>query len=392
MGMEELGLYGNTYSFEALYKWIQDSTHKENTHMEASACMILMGAPGVGKTFSVTRMCEMLGVTIKKIDSCNCHSIKELEDLLTKMTTTHLTDILMGKVSKNLLFIDEFEILVQLDRNMPSVLYQRLMGHHGKMLPYMPVLVTCCNNIEKKLGDMKREWRCIHLKQPTETDIMLMLRNHIKRNTNQQDSYITADVLMTIAERANGNMQQALQMVDYERLVCKQDSTLQSCEYIQTIDTAPNIDVLYHNPSMETARRLFMEDTWMNPLRFHENLHTELEFRKGTKAKKDETYSHILRCMIEWDTMSAQEDTDGCLGDIAIDHLCNAPCHILAHLKKKKAGGDTTLADFTKTLSQMSLQKKMEKQSYQDDFPWNHIGTYNYMLKKQTKKARNFLA
>ena len=337
-------------------------------------------------------MCETLGISIKKIDSSNCHSIKELEDLLTKMTTIHLTDALMGQVSKRLLFIDEFEILVQLDRNMPSVLYQRLMGQNSRTLPYMPVVIACCNNMEKKLGDMKREWRCIHLKQPTETEIMLMLRNYVKRDVKPCGTYITADVLMTIAERANGNMQQALHMLDYERLLPVAEHTPLSYEHIQKIDMVPNIDVLYHNPSMEIARRLFLEDTWMNPLRFHENLPTELEFRKGTKLRKDDTYSHMLRCMIEWDAMNAQEDPDGCLADIAIDYLCNAPCSILARLKKKKAGGNTTLADFTKTLSQMSLQKKMEKQSYQDDFPWSHIGTYNYMLKKQTKKARNFLA
>lgn len=386
MSMEELGIYGNTFGFEALYKWIQDSIHKEKPYMDTSSCVILTGTPGVGKTFSIARMCERLGITIKKIDSSNCHSIKELEDLLTKMTTTHLTDALTGNVTKKLLFIDEFEILVQLDRNMPSMLYQRLMGHHGKQLPYMPVVIACCNNMDKKLGDMKREWRCIHLKQPTEAEVMLTLRNHMKGDS----SYITADVLMTIAEKANGNIQQALHMLAYERLMPSQEHT-ENTEHIHSIDTTPNIDVLYHNPSIDTARRLFLEDTWMNPLRFHENLPTELEFRKGTRVKKGETYSSILRCMIEWDAMSAQEDTDGCLIDIATDHLCNAPCRILAHLKKKKAGGDTTLADFTKTLSQMSLQKKMEKQSYHDDFPWNHIGTYNYTLKTIPKKARNFL-
>jgi len=379
---DELGLFGNHFSFETLYKWIQDSTDYSQTFITTSSCIILMGAPGIGKTYSVIQMCKHLGITLKKIDSMNCHSGKELNDLILKMTTTHLEDTLMQQVSKKLLFIDEFEILVQLDRNIPSILYNRLMGINSRQLPYMPVIIACNTNMEKRLGEMKRMWQCIQLKLPTEAEIILMLRQH---HTN-----VRADILLHIAEKANGNIQQALQMIQYELYKDSKEDTntndIVNHDYIHSIDTTPNIDVLYHNPPSNIARQLFREDMWMNPLRFHENLAMEFEFRKGTKHNKTKVYSNILKCMIEWDIMSGADNAEGCLADIATDHLSSAPSHILASLPKKKRGNETTLADFTKTLSQMSLQKKMERHTYQDDFPWKHIGSYHYTLTKNKTK------
>lgn len=374
---EELGLYGNHFAFETLYKWIQESTQNLQTFVNMSSCIMIMGTPGIGKTYSVTKMCEHLGITIKKIDSTNCHSVKELEDLLIKMTTTNLQDALMQQVSKKLLFIDEFEILVQLDRNMPSALYNRLMGIQGRLLPYIPVIVACNINMEKRLGEMKRTWQCIQLKLPTEAEIILMLR--------QYQTQVRADTLLYIAEKANGNIQQALHMLQYE--LYKEPEEMIEPTYIHSIDTTPSIDALYHNPSAHMAQQLFQEDMWMNPLRFHENLPMELEFRKGTHNKKSRIYSKILQCMIEWDIMTGADNGEGCLGEIAIEHLSSAPSRILSSLIKKKRGNETTLADFTKALSQMSLQKKMERHTYQDDFPWKHVGTYNYTLKKNKMKV-----
>jgi hypothetical protein len=69
-----------------------------------------------------------------------------------------------------------------------------------------------------------------------------------------------------------------------------------------------------------------------------------------------------------------------------------APCYLLEQLKRKKNDNQTSMVHFTKTLSQMSLQKKMERQSYNDEFPWKHIGNYHYTLKKQTLARKKFSA
>ena len=99
-------------------------------------------------------------------------------------------------------------------------------------------------------------------------------------------------------------------------------------------------------------------------------------------------YSEILRCMIEWDAMS----TDDPCTDIPLEHLCNAPCYLLDRLKRRKNGGRASMTCFTRALSQMSLQKKMDKQCYKDEFPWKHIGNYHYTLSKQPPARKKFSA
>ena len=383
---EEQELFGNTFTFEDIYKWLQNSIDNPKTELNTTSCMIIIGSPGIGKSYCVEKMCQKLGITIKKIDSSTCHSTKEMDDLIVKMSSTNLEDILSEQTTKKIIFIDEFEILINNDRNMSSLLYNRINATNNKALPYIPIIIACNTNVEKKLGDLKRYCKIVYLKLPSDTDVMLMLLDHTKKH----NITISAEVLLTISESVNGNMSHALKSLEYELL--KRGTNVSSETYV--IDKMPDIDTLYNDPSIETAHMLFEEDLWMNPLRFHENLPAEIDMRKGTKKRKGDIYSGILQCMTEWDTMvNTSKYTYTNIDDIGIsiytEHLCKAPCFLLKQLKKKKNGTDTSLAEFTKALSQMSLHKKMEKQSYNDNFPWNHVGNYFYSLKKNMKLKKN---
>lgn len=370
--MDSLPLYGNRFCFEDLYRWIDDRVHHPSAYMDRNSCLVLIGPPGIGKTYGLEKVCEDLGVHIKKIDSANCHSIKELADLFVKMASTNLQDVIQQTVRKNVLFIDEFEILIQLDRNIPSSLYQLISADLSKKkpLPYMPVVIACNDNMEKKLGDIRRFCKTIHLKPPTEADVLLMLRAYSQLHRLN----VPGEVILHISESVSGNMQQALQMLQIELLRSNGEGM------DTTIDSMPDIHVLYQNPSRKVAYQLFGEDAWMNPLRFHENLPKEMDMRKGTRQKKDLVYSRMLRCMLDWDAMVNRDDE--CL-DIAMTHLCNAPCYFLPQLERKKRAEDASMNEFTKTLSQMSLQCKLKRHTYKDSFPWAHVGNYCYTIKKK---------
>lgn len=374
---EGITLFGNSFLFDDLYHWIQSHLHPApGMFMNPGACLLLLGPPGIGKTYAVEHICSHLGVSLRKIDSTLCHSTKDLEDLLLKITTTQLEDALLQQPMPKLIFLDEFEILLQNDRNIPSALYQMVSGAGKKKLPYLPIVVACHHTMEKRLGDIKRACRFLQLRPPSDTEILLMLRDHTKRRGIQ----VSVEVLLHVSESAHGNMQQAQNLLEYEML--QNRTNLDPPQ--EGIDKMPDMDQLYHNPSPAMARLLFEEDPWMTPLRFHENLPMELNMRKGTRSRKAHTYSSILRCMMEWDVLSTRA-TDLLGTEMATEHLCQAPCTRLRQLKKKKAGHDTTLVDFTRALSQMSIQKKMERWCYQDDFPWKHVGNYGYTQKKMKK-------
>lgn len=382
-------VFGNSFAFEEIYTWIQRMTNHSMPSMCFDACLAVTGAPGIGKTYGIETVCRILGVKINKIDSSNCYSTKDLADLLTKMATASLEEQLLQHNTKRIVFIDEFEIMIGVDRNMPSALSQLLCGEGSKAarkLSYVPVVIACNSNIEKKLGDIKRLCKIVHLRPPSDADIILMLREH----TRSKHVHIPADKLVSVAERAAGNMMQAIEILKYE-LLSSRCSAITNCDGGDNrIDKMPDIDILYENPSRDMAAMLFEEDMWMNPLRFHENLSAELERRKGTRAQKGAVYSGVLMCMLEWDVMACHASTEGGVGgsggyNIATEHLCKAPCHILPRLEGKKNAKEASMSGFTKTLSQMSLQSKMEKQAYSDGFPWKHVGSYSYMLKKRKK-------
>lgn len=374
--LQEHGIYGNRSCFEDLHRWIDEKTSHTLPTLDRSGCLALIGAPGVGKTYGIEKICELLKIHIKKIDSTNCRSIKDLSDLFVKMASTNLEEMLQQTKNKKLLFIDEFEILIQLDRNIPSILYQLIdTAISGKKpLPYIPLVIACNDNVEKKLGDIRRFCKTIHLRIPSEADILLMLNAH----TKEKRLKISGEVMVNIAESASGNMQQALQMAHFETLRHEHSEDMP-----MVIDHMPDINILYMNPTRDVAYRLFEEDIWMNPLRFHENLSREIEMRKGTKQKKHKVYSDILRCMLDWDRMIHSGDLNI---HMAMEHLCNAPCTLLPQLERKKNIADATMNEFTKTLSQMSLQCKLKRHTYKDDFPWAHIGNYFYTIKKQRNK------
>lgn len=402
INLQDHDLFGNKFCFEELYHWIEQKTGRksaEGQKMDHQSCIVILGAPGIGKTYGVEKVCEILGIHIKKIDSTNCKSIKELSDLFVKMSSTNLQEILEQKTRKKIIFIDEFEILIQMDRNIPSILYQLIdtSVSGNKSLPYIPVVIACNDNMEKKLGDIRRYCKTIHLKHPTVADVLLMLRTYTQKNNMK----ISADVLLHIAENVAGNMLQALHTVQYELLKRENNEKIDTVNdadnqedtdeneimtNVMAIDSMPDINIMYNNPSRKIAYQLFEEDIWMNPLRFHENLSKEMELRKGTKQKKDQIYSKILRSILEWDIMIQNSDATYCYIDIAMDHLCNAPCYLLPQLERKKNVEDVSMSDFTKTLSQMSLQCKLKRHTYKDNFPWEHVGNYCYTIKKQKNK------
>jgi hypothetical protein len=178
---------------------------------------------------------------------------------------------------------------------------------------------------------------------PTPADMYLWCKERAPKTMKKT-------LLMDIADASNGNPGYALQMIKSKHAGTKITAT-----------TADN--------EKAAARARLADDPWLYPLRFHENLVKELSNKKGTKTQKIEVYRTCLNTLCEWDYMMAIVEDPMC----ALEHVCNAITTVLPTLEYKKGvKKDNASDEFTKIFSNLSLQKKQERNLHANglDFPW----------------------
>jgi hypothetical protein len=116
--------------------------------------------------------------------------------------------------------------------------------------------------------------------------------------------------------------------------------------------------------------RIFSDDPWLHPLRFHENLIKEIGNRKGPAKEKRRVYSALLRALTDWDALMVAGHTE-----LALETLASNIHARLSRLPRRVRAvvGEDDLQDFTKIFSQISIYKKQERALYAKepcDFPW----------------------
>jgi len=151
------------------------------------------------------------------------------------------------------------------------------------------------------------------------------------------------------------------------------------------IDKLPDINELYVPKSLSDWIKLFSLEPWMHPLRFHENFIKELENCKKSKAEKTILYHELLSHLIQWDTHMGfllESGIEGTITELPIELFSMQVQKILERAPRHYPlkNPDETLSDFTKLLSQLSLQKKFCQNYYDtyqgDNFPINEFPYY----------------
>ena len=142
-----------------------------------------------------------------------------------------------------------------------------------------------------------------------------------------------------------------------------------------------DVDALFRGPSRDAACRIIATDPRTMPLRFHENLIGELSRRRGTKTAIAAAYNEILWNMVDWDLLMNSTNTE-----FAIDHMASIATHLLPKLKLKPNSGEANQDDFTKMLSQLSIQKKNARQLHATGIPWKDAA---YALMSAVKRRKS---
>ena len=300
------------------------------TQIKPGQLLYIYGYSGVGKTTGTLLLTQPFNTLL--LDTANCSDGRTVMDRILKFQ--NWSSVLCEENSKaKIVILDELETFLKTDRNILNT----LLDYLKKYAPHsLPIILLGDTETSKKLGEIRSYiTETIFLHRLQETDIFLYLKKHTPKNK------IKLTDLLKIAEDANGNLPLAIKNVE-ERLQ-KKRSTPPLVHYRGEEHKTFNEIFTCTNP--DTISWLLLQDTWMNPLKIHENSLTILD---------DTTYPPFLQDYIFFERwQSANPDNH-----LSFDYLAHALLHHIPPDIK------TTPMEFSKLLSYISTQKKFKKMHY----------------------------
>jgi SpoVK/Ycf46/Vps4 family AAA+-type ATPase len=333
---------------EVIKSWITDS-YENNKKLSLNSCLFISGNSGTGKTHSINNIAKELNLFIVNIDSFNCSSSVQLNDLLMKSFISSLIQILTSNTAKKIIIIDDYDILIALDNNINITLYNFINNNTNK-LKHIPIICIINNSIVKKLGDIKKKCKIMNFPNMNEYEIYEILKIY--------NSKITFSDALKIIIKYNYNLSDIIK-------------TISNTYYDNNDEIIINDYIYSNNFNRDYLRRIVSKEQWLIPLNFHENIIIELyNNRNGIKKEKEIFYKNFLLNFCYFDVIMNKSNEIGIELFISIiEGLFKIP-----NKKNKKV----KLANFTKMLSYLSLQKKNNKNFYNNkSFPFHNIGNYH---------------
>jgi nucleoside-triphosphatase THEP1 len=338
--------------FTTVISWINDQVNLQKDSMRLSTKNVLFvaGNSGIGKTYSIQRICNNLNLHVIYISTSKCNSSKELDDLITKTCSSSMLQVLLNDTKQKIIIIDEFESMISIDKTINTTFLNLL---ESKRLKAIPIICITSIDIVKKIGLMKKKCTIINITHPEVNEIYDIL---IELYPNKDQKF-----LKQLSEQCNGNITQCIKNID-----------ISVDNNFNNIDEIINTSLLYSQSkatNRNIIRRIIETDVWMIPLKYHENLPNELNKRKISPTKSKQLYKTFMQNLIIFDKLPL---------DIGPDIFTSIiyPISELPIKKSMQCNGER----FTKLLSYMSLQKKYIKESFNScisDFPLYQLSSYH---------------
>lgn len=345
-------LCGNYDIYKDILEWLKNFDIIAEPRISNKSCIFIAGISCIGKTYSIKSICKHLDYHIINIDSNNCYNSKQLFDIIDKGITSSLLQIITKSSPKKVILIDNFDAILTGDRTVNSTLLSILTDNKYKNTP-----IICITNYEilKKMGDIKKTCKIFELDIPTDKDISKTLKN--TANADNISDIVINKTKESNKSSNNGNIFKVINNINSDNI-----DKVYDIEYLY--DLKYNKDIIY---------RILLTEQWLIPLRYHENIIIELNNRQIPVSKLNGFYKKYMDIIIYYDIFMYNN-----LSDNAIDIFTNQ-IYNLSKLNYKKKN-KSTMDNFTKILSYLSLQKKYIKNSYNTDFPLYQIGNYHMNL------------
>jgi hypothetical protein len=372
------------YAWDKLNQWFKHEPDSAAYFSPKDVCMVV-GSHGIGKTTFLKEFARRHDYTIQWITPDKCESSKDLLDQLNKYIYPSV-ETSFGQTNPRDVFIgiDNWDVLVSQDRSMFSTLQQFILSKRSN--PYKRRMVCVCDRAaEKKFHEIHASIHSIVLKPMSDTDMCLVLKHRFPT--------LNLSILTHLADHCQCNLNRAIEMAQFELSSVSGSAGLHGStglhgsagkkpatplSALETPEVIPTLGTLYESKSPNEWFKLFTQDPWMYPLRFHENLTKELENRMGSKIV---LYERLLSALIVWDSFMSRwiNDEDSTWMDLPIlvfSLTVYLTLESSRRLKKLKHSNESMM-DFTKLLSQLSLQKKCFHTTFQH-YQGSHYPIYDY--------------
>lgn len=364
-------LCGNRDKYAKIIKWIQQQLILPSTTiLSFDNLLFVSGDIGIGKSVSIRKICEALDLHIVYITTSNCSSSDELNDLLIKHCSASMIQVLLNDKRRRIIIIDEFDSMMALDRTINLAIYNILNGNNidniratnginipkftkkkikisNKTIRMIPIICITSSDIIKRIGNIKKKCQNIQLEKPTETEIATLL---IQLGTLQEKALASARV-------ANGNISQAIENSKIHTSYAAIDENIHTTILYDTNDKFDR----------DKIRKIILTDPWLIPLKYHENLISELDRRRVSNKNARQLYKNFMANLISYDLLIHNNAIDQ-----AVD-IFSSSVNPLSLLPLKK-NAVSNMDNFTKILSYLSLQKKYTKNAYTGLY---QIGSYH---------------
>lgn len=345
--MEEL--CGNSKQYTIIRDWISAQYKRPDVKISLDNFLFVTGNSGIGKSFSIKRICEELELHVVYLTTNNCSTSAELTDHIVKSTTSSMLQVLTNDTKKKIIIIDEFESMMAIDRTINATLLNILTEKKLKQIP-----IICISSIEivKKIGTIKKKCQIIELDNPEDEEIGQLMKRIYPDKSNE--------VIRNVVSNSQCNISQCIQKMNNRWL-----------SHFDKMDETRNVNYLYGTVfHRRNIVNILMNDPWLIPLRFHENLIKEMKIRKSTIKKNHDYYKYFSHNLLFFDILMHRNmiETASEFFTSSIYPLTQMPI---------KSNQVSDISGFTKMLSYLSLQKKYMKKSYSTNFPLYQISNYH---------------
>jgi hypothetical protein len=314
---------------------------------------------------------EATGKMTSVFDSSTCLNGKDFKEKILKTTQSNvLAQFAARSYADRMVFIDELDALLSIDRTFLS----NLKG----MPQAIKVVIAATPEAARRLAIPHK---LITLNAASQGDILAFLREREKKLGRR----LNAKRLLEAVELCSGNLACAIRHSDVSYNKKGTQKKLQPTMEDSQRDAFSDFAGIYRNTSL--AYQVFSVDSWLNPLRFHENLVHEMKQRtkprQGKHPQKEDVYRDLMGDFCFWNTcMSSGSE------DIAMHYLAAATKRLDPLTLKKTAAPPA--AEFTRLINMLSVRKKGMIGMYANagaasgSFPWHQVGAYekSFLLRK----------